>query len=102
MHATATNFISARAETLARQAIRFPATAKVALAWLLRAHDWAARRGLKEILAETIVPCLVAVEFRMLKERNAADQGDPAQDFTFECPDGSKVCLPMWAGEGEV
>ena len=59
-------FIKDRALSLTYEAIRFPDTAQVALAWLRRAHEWAARRGLKDLLAE-IVPCMVAVEFRMPK-----------------------------------
>lgn len=51
MNATA-HFIQDRAQTLAYEAIRLPATARTSLAWLRRAVDWAKERGLIPLVRE--------------------------------------------------
>lgn len=83
MNATG-HFIADRAQTLAYEAIQFPATAETALAWLHRAVACAEGKGLT----------VLAGELRTL-ERRAAGQDEPTDGQTIDA-------LPMWAGEGEV
>ena len=56
-------FIADRAETLAYEAVHFPATAETVLAWLRRAVDWAAKRGLIS-LTRDVQTCIFRIEIQ--------------------------------------
>lgn len=56
-------FIADRAETLAYEAVHFPATAETVLTWLRRAVDWAAKRGLIS-LARDVQTCIFRIEIQ--------------------------------------
>lgn len=57
---TTANFIADRAQSLAYEACRFPATSQAALAWLRLAHARAERQELSG-LAEEIASCLASI-----------------------------------------
>jgi hypothetical protein len=93
MNATA-YFIKGRAQALAYEAIRFPATAEVALAWLDRAVDAALKTGQGSLELAFELECIIDRIKDHYRYRAACEH--------FALAGQSMDALPLWAGEGEV
>ena len=64
-------FIADRAETIAYEAVHFPATAPVILAWIYRAIGWAQKKRLAE-LEETLTAHLAYIGANLCAMQKAA------------------------------